>query len=102
VYEYLVNIVPKEKIMFKWLKRVMGYGTVESVIEMQFPSEPRKLDIEKTVTKKVSPKKVASKKKAVDLSTMKKDELLAHAKKSKVKVNASMKKADIIKAISAA
>ena len=83
--------------MFKWLKRVMGYGTVESVIEMQFPSEPRKLDIEKTVTKKV-----ASKKKAVDLSTMKKDELLAHAKKSKVKVNASMKKADIIKAISAA
>jgi len=94
--------------MFKWLKRVMGYGTVESVIEMQFPSEsapyisggehPEK----KKAPKKTAPKKVASKKKAVDLSTMKKDELLAHAKKSKVKVNASMKKADIIKAISAA
>jgi hypothetical protein len=93
--------------MIKWLKRVMGYGTVESVIEtvMNEPApyisggeHPEK----KKAPKKTAPKKKATKKKAVDLSAMKKDELLAHAKKSKVKVNASMKKADIIKAISAA
>ena len=40
--------------------------------------------------------------KAGDLSAMKKDALLAHAKKLKVKANASMTKADIIAAINAA
>lgn len=82
--------------MIKWLKRIMGYGTVESVIETVMTTpEPYVSGGEHPAKKK------ATKKKAVDLSTMKKDELLAHAKKSGVKVNASMKKADIIKAISA-
>jgi len=101
VYEYLVNIVPKEKIMIKWLKRIMGYGTVESVIETVMTTPEPYVSGGEHPAKKKATKKKATKKKAVDLSTMKKDELLVHAKKSGVKVNASMKKADIIKAISA-
>ena len=90
--------------MIKWLKRVMGYGTVESVIETVMAPEPYVSGgTDPSATKKeVATKKKATKKKTVDLSAMKKDELLAHAKKSGVKVNASMKKADIIKSISAA
>ena len=82
----------------------MGYGTVESVIETVMAPEPYVSGgtHPSATKKKVATKKKATKKKTVDLSAMKKDELLAHAKKSGVKVNASMKKADIIKSISAA
>lgn len=52
---------------------------------------------EKKAAKK--PAKATANKKAVDLNSMKKDELLAHAKKAGAKANASMKKADIIAAI---
>lgn len=53
------------------------------------------------VVKKVAkPKKAATKKTAkVDLDSMKKDELLAHAKANGIKANASMSKGAILDAI---
>jgi len=56
--------------------------------------------VKETVEEKVKAKKPARAKKAsADFDSMKKDDLLAHAKKVGAKANASMKKADIIKAI---
>lgn len=91
--------------MIKWLKRIMGYGSLPEVIDTVMAPEPYVSGgTHPSAKKKVTTKKVAIKKtkNKVDISAMKKDELLAHAKKSGVKVNASMKKADIVKAISGA
>jgi hypothetical protein len=49
----------------------------------------------KKTTKKTATKKAAK----VDLDSMSKNDLLAHAKKNGIKANASMKKADILSAI---
>ena len=96
--------------MFDWLKRLLGIAPVEAkqeplVLETPVVEEttqkPKKTTTQKpkkTTTKKAAPKK---KEAAVDLSGMKKDELLAHAKKVGAKANASMKKDDIIAAINA-
>ena len=92
--------------MFNWLKRLLGIAPVEVKQEplvLETPvveTKPKKTTTakpKKTTTKKAAPKKKA----AVDLSSMKKDELLAHAKKVGAKANASMKKGDIIAAINA-
>lgn len=74
--------------MFGWITR--------------FFSQPEPLVLENPVVEKTTKKKAAPKKKAaVDLNSMKKDELLAHAKKVGAKANSSMKKNDIIAAINA-
>ncbi len=84
--------------MLNWLKRTLGITSASKPLVLEKPvAKTTKAKPKKTTTKK----KAAPKKKAVDLSGMKKDELLAHAKKSGVKVNASMKKADVISAIKA-
>ena len=62
----------------------MGYGSVPDVIENVMAPTP----------KKAAPKKKAPK---VDLASMSKKDLLAHAKKTGVKANASMNKAALIK-----
>jgi hypothetical protein len=49
--------------------------------------------------KKTTKKKTTKKKAAVDLDSMKKNELLAHAKANGIKANASMNKAALIDAI---
>ena len=86
--------------MLNWLKRTLGITPASEplVLEKPVAAKPKKA---KTQKPKATTKKAAPKKKVVDLSAMKKDELLAHAKKSGVKVNASMKKADVIAAITA-
>jgi hypothetical protein len=77
--------------MFKWLSKILGAGEPTAVMEKVF-TEPTK--VQKTVEK---PAKKAQK--SVDLKSLKKAELLAHAKKNGVKANASMNKAAILKAI---
>jgi hypothetical protein len=92
--------------MLNWLKRTLGIAPASKPLVLEKPvaekpaAKPKKTKTQKpkTTTKKAAPKKKAAK---VDLAAMKKDELLAHAKKSGVKVNASMKKADVIAAITA-
>ena len=91
--------------MLNWLKRTLGIAPPSTPLVLEDPVVKGKVKKttatpKKTATKKTT-KKSAPKKAAVDLTAMKKDELLAHAKKSGAKVNASMKKADIIKAIKA-
>ena len=96
--------------MFNWLKKILGVAPVESkqeplvlTQEMRVEETPKPKTVTTEKPKKTTTKKAAPKKKeaAVDLSTMKKDELLAHAKKVGAKANASMKKEDIIAAINA-
>ena len=86
--------------MLNWFKRILGVAPVEPtpVAETPVVAKPK-------AKTKAAPKKKTTKKstaKVVDLSAMKKDELLAHGKKAGAKVNAGMKKADIIEAIKAA
>jgi hypothetical protein len=85
--------------MLNWFKRILGVAPVEPtpVVETPVVAKPK-------AKTKAAPKKKTTKKsaKVVDLSAMKKDELLAHGKKAGAKVNAGMKKADIIEAIKAA
>lgn len=109
--------------MFNWLKRLFGkkdetldnawpFPTAKG--QEQFHAAPYKVEapvVSGNVTlgnntvstvsekKKSKPAKISTNKKAVDLDAMKKDDLLAHAKKLGAKANASMKKADIISAI---
>ena len=59
-------------------------------------------EAKRTVTRAKTETKRKKAVKGGDLDAMKKDALLAHAKKVKVKANASMTKADIIAAINAA
>ena len=90
--------------MLTWFKRLLGIAPVEAKRETlvleKTPAKPKKTTTQKpkATTKKAAPKKKAVK---VDLAAMKKDELLAHAKKVGAKANASMKKDDIIAAINA-
>ena len=77
--------------MIKWLKSILGYGSVPEVIETVMAPQPTP----KTNTvKKAAPKKKAPK---VDFDSMKKNELLAYAKKNGIKANASMNKAALVK-----
>ena len=87
--------------MLNWLKRLLGIvppatpQIEEPVIETPKPKKETTTKPKKT-TKKAAPKK---KEAAVDLATLKKDELLAHAKKLDIKANASMNKAALLEAI---
>ena len=72
----------------------MGYGSVPDVIENVMAPTPKKAAPKKAAPKKKAPKKKAPK---VDLASMSKKDLLAHAKKTGVKANASMNKAALIK-----
>ena len=78
--------------MINWIKKILGIG----------PSVPAAIEIvTKAVEAKPKPKKVTKPKTAakVDLESMKKNELLAYAKTKKIKVSASLKKAELILAI---
>lgn len=86
--------------MLNWFKKLLGIAPVETkplVLETPVATKPKKTTTAKP--KKAATKKAAPKKKAIDLSAMKKDELLNYAKKVGAKANASMKKNDIIAAI---
>lgn len=72
-------------------------NTVEGVKEVASKVAGEVAETATEVVEKV--KKPRKKKEAVDLSAMKKDELLAHAKDKGVKANASMNKQEIIDAI---
>jgi hypothetical protein len=112
--------------MIKWLKNLLGIGPVvphdtmsveeykdhadklknsgcipEVKVENADKLQTGKVVMDHTIVDdKPKKKKTTAKKKAtVDLDSMKKDELLAYAKKNGVKANASMKKADILAAI---
>ena len=78
--------------MFKWLSKILGAGEPHAVMEKVFAETTN--EVQKTVEK---PTKKAQK--SVDLKSLKKAELLAHAKKNGVKANASMNKDAILKAI---
>ena len=92
--------------MFTWLKNLFGKKSEPLILTnpikyedevkvTERPSEPKP-----TKTKAQKPKKTAATKAAkVDLDSMKKNELLAHAKANGVKANASMNKAEILAAI---
>lgn len=81
--------------MFKWLKSLLGFDVPDTPVIAQEPV--KEAPKAKTTSK---PKKTATKKAAkVDLDAMKKDELLAHAKKNGIKANASMNKAALLDAI---
>lgn len=86
--------------MFTWIKRLFGYDVPDTPVIAQ---NPLKEDL-KEVYKADKPAKKATakttKKKAkVALNSMKKNELLAHAKANGIKANASMNKAALIEAI---
>ena len=74
--------------MIKWLKNLLGFGTVVNVVNEVFPEIPEEPKPIKKVVKKAS---------KVDFDSMKKNELLAYAKKNGIKANASMNKAALIK-----
>jgi len=85
--------------MFTWLKKLFGSDVPDTPVIAQAPKEEAKSHISKVVkveqTKKPATKKAAK----VDLDSMKKNELLAHAKAKGIKANASMNKAALLEAI---
>ena len=95
--------------MFTWLKKLFGTDVPDTPVIAQAPKEEVKSHVGKVVKveqatvpakPKKQAKKPATKKTAkVDLDSMKKNELLAHAKANGVKANASMNKAEILAAI---
>jgi len=95
--------------MFTWLKKLFGTDVPDTPVIAQQPKEEAQSHVGKVVkvepvksvakTKKQT-KKTATKKTAkVDLDSMKKNELLDHAKANGIKANASMNKAALIDAI---
>ena len=108
---FLINqeLLPIGEIkMLTWLKNLFGSDYPETPVITQ---EPVKEETKSQVSKKVEQvkpiakpkkqtKKPATKKTAkVDLDSMKKNELLDHAKANGIKANASMNKAALIDAI---
>ena len=94
--------------MIKWIKEILGIGPVDvkkdtPKVKQATPVAAPKTQAKKPTTKKVvktQAKKPTTKKVVkVDLDGMSKKDLLAHAKKSGVKANASMNKAAILKVI---
>jgi len=74
--------------MFKWFKRILGYGSIAEGYTEVTP-EPKA----KIATKKVTPKKTSTKKKgsgSCDFDKLNKTQLLKEAKKRGVKANASL------------
>ena len=96
--------------MLTWLKKLFGFDVPDTPVIAQEPKKEEvksqvgkvvKVEQDKPVAKpKKQAKKPATKKAAkVDLDSMKKNELLAHAKANGIKANASMNKAEILAAI---
>jgi hypothetical protein len=86
--------------MFKWLKNLFSGTSVPEVINEVTKEEPKVEQAKPVAKPKKQAKKPATKKAAtVDLDSMKKNELLAHAKANGIKANASMNKAALIEAI---
>ena len=95
--------------MFTWLKKLFGSDVSDTPVIAQAPKKEVQSHVGKIVkveqaTVPAKPKKQAKKPAAikaakVDLDSMKKDELLAHAKAKGIKANASMNKAALITAI---
>ena len=88
--------------MFKWCKRILGYGSVPEVIETVLAPEAKS----KTQTKKKATTKKASTKKkttgSCDFDKLNKAQLLKEAKKRGVKANASLTKAEILSRVKSA
>lgn len=82
--------------MIKWLKNLLGFGTVVDVINETFPKEPKPI---KKVVKKASTKKKSSG--SCDFDKLNKAQLLKEAKKRGVKANASLTKAEILSRLKA-
>lgn len=78
--------------MFTWLTNLFKGTSVPEVINEIAKETP-------APTKTTTKKKPATKAAKIDLDSMKKNELLAHAKDKGIKANASMNKAALIKAI---
>ena len=95
--------------MFTWLKKLFGSDVPDTPVIAQEPKKEVKSHVGKVVKveqaqapakpKKQAKKPAATKAAKVDLDSMKKNELLAHAKANGVKANASMNKAEILAAI---
>ena len=87
--------------MFTWFKKLLGLDMPDTPVIAQVAPKVEKVEQAKPVAKpkkqakKPAPKKVAT----VDLDSMKKNELLAHAKEKGIKANASMNKAALLDAI---
>lgn len=87
--------------MFNWIKSLFGIEPskdkkVEEEFKIELDPTDRDWVYEGDGTKVKKDKSVEV---AVDLNSMKKNELLAHAKASGIKANASMNKAALIEAI---
>jgi len=84
--------------MIKWLKSLFGFDVPDTPVIAQAPaSVPKAMPkAKKAETKKKSATKKTAK---VDLDSMSKKDLLAHAKKNGIKSNASMNKAALVEAI---
>jgi len=83
--------------MFGWLKKLFGennQATLEKPLVSPTVSQPKTTGKKTTVT---TGRKTTSK--TADFGSMTKPQLLEHAKKKGIKVNASLKKADLVKKI---
>jgi len=78
---------------------IVAYVIYQAVVGDKEPAEAPKAVKEKAPAKKVTKKKATKKAAKVDLDSMSKNDLLAHAKANGVKANASMNKAAILAAI---
>ena len=78
--------------MYAWLKKILGNneGLEPTIKQSEMVATSPKEKVKITVSEKVE---------KIDLDSMKKNELLAHAKANGVKANASMNKAALITAI---
>ena len=85
--------------MFTWLKNLFVGTSVPEVINEVIKEEPKVKEAKPAPTPKATKKKTTKKAATVDLDSMKKNELLAHAKANGIKANASMNKAALVKAI---
>ena len=96
--------------MLTWLKKLLGIAPASEPLVLTDPVKVEQVKVPKKATTqktnkgtaskpKKATKKTAPKVETVDLSAMKKPELLEHAKKVGAKANASMKKDAIIAAI---
>lgn len=88
--------------MIKWLKNLLGFGSVVDVVNEVFqeiPEEPGKKVVKKVSTKKTSTKKKSSG--SCDFDKLNKAQLLKEAKQRGVKANASLTKAEILSRLKA-
>ena len=95
--------------MITWLKKLFGSGVPDTPVIAQEPKKEVKSHVDKIVKveqaevpakPKKQAKKPATKEAAkVDLDSLKKNELLAHAKANGIKANASMNKAALLESI---